>query len=209
MTCEYVFIVNAIVECGLVAILTGAGIADRNVRYSTLIARREARRDAEPEAPPPNLIHDAIHALDPRRQRFVSLAVRLAIEESTDREEQPEAMPEGDAEASFVEWVKGVADLTDEQVTAELEELYASHPEERDLEHPDGAVGALRDAIDAADGPAGDGSPSLPVTLIEPGTPEGTRSRLAVNVTPGAPSPSPTPSEPPPSPSASESESPG
>jgi hypothetical protein len=56
---------------GLVAALTGAGIAARNVRYATLIARREARR-AEDEAPePPNPIRDAIDRLDDRRKRLL------------------------------------------------------------------------------------------------------------------------------------------
>lgn len=43
-------------------ILTGAGIAARNVRYATLIARREARRVEQAETKAPNPVRAAIDA---------------------------------------------------------------------------------------------------------------------------------------------------
>jgi hypothetical protein len=53
---------------GLVQTLTGAGIASRNARNRELIARREARREAEQQPPEPE---------DPERLRFEQVRDRL------------------------------------------------------------------------------------------------------------------------------------
>ena len=102
-------------------------------------------------------------------------------------------MSEEDGDASFLDYLAHVASLSEEQLTAELDALYAARPQERERdpgwESP--GVVALRDAIDAADGPAGDGerAPAPEVTIVEPGTLEGVRARLATDVTSGHPEP--------------------
>lgn len=162
---------------GLVQTLTGAGIAARNRRYATLIARREARREGEQQpakADPEWLV--AVRALDGRRAALLGAELRHEI---ADRGEHPRFGPESEEpidEAKLLAWVQSVAAAPDEEIWARL---VALEPKWADDYRPD--------AID------GDGAPAPTVTLIEDGSPEGTRARLARDVTPGAPEPKPVP----------------
>jgi hypothetical protein len=113
---------------GLVQTLTGAGIADRNVRYSTLIARREARR-AEAEKPPEKS-HMATEfaRLDDLRCSLVRAEIALvAVRRVHHLDPEP---PDMDAEAFdqlVTDFVDGVVAMTDEQVRARLEVIHAEH----------------------------------------------------------------------------------
>jgi hypothetical protein len=103
---------------GLVAALTGAGIAARNVRYATLIARREARREVEEQPPEPNPIRDAIDRLDDRRKRLLR---DFIIAETRERAYRP---PSDDRVGlgpplDVVAFIDGLGALSDSEFEAE------------------------------------------------------------------------------------------
>jgi hypothetical protein len=120
---------------GLVQTLTGAGIAARNRRYATLIARREARREGEQEqqaptgpqsaewqrflATLPDEQRDAIERLL-RTQIFLIEARRDA---GLDPTPEPGEKEDGEFERRLLEWVTGAASRPREEVQAESSRL--------------------------------------------------------------------------------------
>lgn len=119
---------------GLVQTLTAAGISDRNVRYATLIARREARREAEQPEPAPEPEPDpllvAMAPLPLERQRYMAAAIRLELSSRQEGEPPKQARlattassADPNAEAVMLAWVQEVASLTDADFAVRQAEL--------------------------------------------------------------------------------------
>lgn len=119
---------------GLVALLTAAGISDRNVRYGELIARREARREAEQEPPPLDPIPAAIAELTDEQTALVAAELRLAIDVASRRKEQPPEQSEEEYTAAFLAYVAEVAALSPEEVAARTATAYAEEDERQAAE---------------------------------------------------------------------------
>lgn len=126
---------------GLVQTLTGAGIAARNRRYATLIARREAQRQPDPEPAPVSPIGVAIDRLDEDRQALLRDAIDLLIQRrQLTGEPEPEPMDPAAEEAVFLEWLDSLAAMSDEDVqtqrNAQIEELVGLHREWKEKNPP-------------------------------------------------------------------------
>lgn len=102
---------------GLVALSTAAGIAGRNVRYSTLIARREAR--VAPETEPANPIAAAIDALRPDQHELLHTELRLAIHYRRSEPTEP-TPPESESEARILAGIAAMAELSESEVAERL-----------------------------------------------------------------------------------------
>lgn len=152
---------------GLVATLTGAGISARNRRYAELIRQREARQQAEPEPQAPDPFRAITDAMTDEQRALVRDAIDLTLRErQVEDSPVPDSRPEAEEEQALLDWLRAIAALTPEQVAAERATVRAA------LEAAEAAGLALR-----------------PPVLVEPGTPQGVRARLATDVTPESPAP--------------------
>jgi hypothetical protein len=111
---------------GLVQTLTAAGISDRNVRYSTLIARREARRakeqQPEPESPKPwRAVFDALPH-DRRRLLVHEFDVHIAASEAKGNAEPVEDVlpekPDEDTDAWMLRYCEALRDASPADIEA-------------------------------------------------------------------------------------------
>jgi hypothetical protein len=156
---------------GLPAILTGAGIAERNVRYATLIARREARR-AEEEAPPEPLspMQVATQALSDEQRRMVVAEIDVLLEARSLGLEVGVQVPRPDAGLQVAEWFGVIATLPDEEVAARTEaaearlrELHEQQYEDRRLlPGVDGRGDGIKPTPQPAEGPMASVVPMRP-----------------------------------------------
>jgi hypothetical protein len=116
---------------GLAATLTGAGIAERNVRYGQLIARRERRKAEEDKPPEPNPIRVQLDRLDVPRGRLMRDEIdALALRRELGLDDCPESESSDEAHAEIVTaWVDDLLGMTDAQVAQRAVALEAEYRE--------------------------------------------------------------------------------
>lgn len=160
------------------------GVADRNVRYSTLIARREQRRaaeQAEPEPTPDLAWRAAFDQLDEPRASLMGAQMRRDVLDRRERQEAGAAQepePEEDDAAwhqRMLEWVERTAALSDHEVR---DQLLALEPGWERHYWPPRRV--LMDAIDSLDDPpeAPEPVPTAQEPPVPPQSPPGASQRL-------------------------------
>ena len=104
---------------GLPAILTGAGIAERNVRYATLIARHEARRVEAEEGPPSDPLHDAVVRLDDRRRRLLRDTIDIRYPDlPVPASPSDDIQVSDESIAALNAWIDHLVALPDDEVAA-------------------------------------------------------------------------------------------
>lgn len=130
---------------GLVAMLTGAGIADRNVRYATLIERREKRRADEAKADAPSAVRLQLDRLDMTRKRLLRQEIAvIAARRQVLQEPEPIEDPVSQDVTALTALVDELLARSDDEIAArlaalsdehkQLEAIHRQHLEELDRE---------------------------------------------------------------------------
>jgi hypothetical protein len=123
---------------GLVATMTAAGIADRNVRYTTLIARREARRDpeAETERSVDDPVRAALDRLSPAAREHLRVLIAMRMWAGPAEGVDAGLVSDREDTTGLIRLIDAIGALSDEDLAIESAAAAAEWARVKDLPRP-------------------------------------------------------------------------